>query len=103
MEQNEIDPKRAKELREKFFNEDLKKSDQKISLEYHQLLFAEQKRLLKENNGIVTVPIERREYLFRQAGTNITIGHVDQKRMEERWSNNTSPDGRPPIGGAQDD
>lgn len=103
MEQNEIDQKIARELREKYFNEDLKKSDQKKSLEYHQLLFAEQKRLLKENNGIVTVPIERREELFRQAGTNITIGRVDRKHMEERWSSNISLDGRPPIGGAQDD
>jgi hypothetical protein len=103
MEQTETDPQRARELREKFFDSTLKKADQKISLEYHRLLFAEQKRLLKENNGIVTIPVEKREEFFRQAGTNINIGRVDSEKMERDWERATSKNGRHPMGGAKDD
>lgn len=75
-----------------------------VYLEYSKLLSEEQIRLAKENSGKpVKIVTERREGLLRQAHINVYIGHVNPERMERDWEGATSKDGRPPIGGAQDD
>jgi hypothetical protein len=75
-----------------------------VQEEYYRLLLDMQIESVKKSGGspeIITV--EQRKKLLDQAQTNVSMGHIDPEKMERDWENATSKDGRPPIGGAQDD
>lgn len=76
----------------------------KIREEYTGLLLKHQLQGSKNNHErTITVTVEDRERLLKDAETNVLYGHVDSEKMATDWDTATSKDGRPPIGGAQDD
>jgi hypothetical protein len=81
----------------------LQRASPKVRDEYHRLLVEKQVESAKKSEGhAVTVSTEEREELFKQADTNIYVGHVDPQKMNKDWEN-ASHNGRPPIGGAKND
>lgn len=74
-----------------------------IKTEYDQLLIDFQIEGAKGNNGRpITVTVEDRERLLAEAERNVIYGHVDPDKMASDWEAATTKEGRPPIGGAQD-
>jgi hypothetical protein len=78
--------------------------------EYLRLLSKERDRLTEINNGKqVEVGYQRSEELLNQARQNVATGNDHMSRndrlrsVEKAWNKATTKDGRPPIGGAQDD
>lgn len=106
MEKDISDSKKTEDLAKRKLEFDILKlrdENPAVYMEYFDLLIKKQINLLKENgNKPVIVTTEQKENLIKQAHTNIIMGHVDPAKMERDWER-ASENGRPPIGGAQDD
>ena len=88
----------------KAFNWRLAAASENAQLEYYNILTDEQARRAKDNNGKpVVIGVEERESFLDKATRIALFGSADPQRMERDWEAATSKDGRPPIGGAQDD
>ena len=88
----------------KAFNWRLAAASEKAQLEYYKILTDEQTRRARENNGKpVAIDVEERESFLDKAARIALYGSADPQKMERDWEAATSKDGRPPIGGAQDD
>lgn len=95
-----------KEMEEtKQFELDLKMSSADVQDRYSHILLDEQLRTAKENQGKPQgIPVETRKDLFLIAKTTKDVEEARKRvKMQRDWQNATSKDGRPPIGGAQDD
>lgn len=95
----------AESQEEKRFELDLKMSSADVRDRYSHILLDEQLRSAKENHGKPQeISIEAREDLFLIAKTTNDVEEARKHiKMQRDWQNATSKDGRPPIGGAQDD
>jgi len=70
--------------------------------EYQNILTNEQIRRAKENKGKpVAISTAERELFLNRATKTVLYGKVDPQRMARDWEA-ASRNGRPPIGGAQD-
>jgi hypothetical protein len=55
------------------------------------------------DEGLLTKEEYEAKVAAGEIKVNKTPEEVDPEKMEEEWKNATSKEGRPPIGGAQDD
>ncbi|KKR89810.1 hypothetical protein A2434_00080 [Candidatus Woesebacteria bacterium RIFOXYC1_FULL_41_14] len=99
------DKARDEQVELRYFEERLAKSPQEVRERYSGILLDEQLRLAKENKGRpVKVPLDVREHFLNMAISGRDVDSVRMSRnMAKYWEAATSKDGRPPIGGAQDD
>jgi len=83
----------------------LSRSPQDVVYRYSGILLREQLKLAKQNKGrSVDIPVEERERFLRLAASGYDKDFVEKmEKMERDWNSATSKDGRPPIGGAQND
>jgi hypothetical protein len=90
---------------ERYFKLEIDRLSPDISQKYSRLLLDEQLRAAKNAQGKPQhVPLETREELLELAKSGRSI--EDDRlliSMEHDYKTATSKDGRPPIGGAQDD
>lgn len=102
-----MDAKRTEELARKSLELDLQnleKNERNVFDEYQKILLHKQIDLMKKNdNKPVHITIAERRYLIEQAKSNIDNEHPGSVKMKRDWETATSKNGRPPIGGAQDD
>lgn len=89
----------------KRFELDLKSSAPDVRDRYSHILLDEQLRIAKENQSKPQgVSVETRKDLFLIAKITKDVEEARKRvKMQRDWQNATSKDGRPPIGGAQDD
>ncbi len=102
----ENSPELTPEQLEKYFEYNLRNAPEGARNRYYTLLVKEQLEKAKENNGKPqgSVSLELRENLLRIA--KITRDNEEARnllKMDKAWEGARSKDGRPPIGGAQDD
>jgi hypothetical protein len=106
-----IDPQETEEQKEERHAEqrlaleliDLKKDQPEIYLKYHNFLLQEKLELAKKNEGRpVKIPIETKQQILGRARSTVING-ADPVKVLKDFNAYTSKDGRPPIGGAQDD
>lgn len=90
---------------EHYFDHDLNSSPKDVQEKYHHLLLDERLKCAEKNGGKPAgpIPLDVREMLLRAAKVPGDT-HDSEKalKMERDWNTYTSKDGRPPIGGAQD-
>jgi hypothetical protein len=102
----ETEEEKKARLDEQYFKVKLSKIEEdqpEAFSKYHSLLLDEKIKLAKENGGKpVKISLEEREKILNRAEAVINFG-ADPVKMEHDWETFTSNDGRPPIGGAQDD
>jgi hypothetical protein len=94
------------EAKERYFESDLANLSKDIRERFERLALDEKLRMAKENSGKPKGPIpleKRKEYLDLAKSDK----DIEEVRMlmgaDHDWNKATSKDGRPPIGGAQDD
>lgn len=96
------------ELEEKAFKHDLRREPQNVQDDYYQLLSRERAELSKERGGRPPQfsVADKRELLRRaksiRKGASL-LGLKNPFKTDSRWRKAHSKEGRPPIGGAQDD
>ncbi|QQG41761.1 MAG: hypothetical protein HYV90_00385 [Candidatus Woesebacteria bacterium] len=94
---------REKLPEQKAFELDLANASDLIRDEYRTLLLKAQLKGAKSNKGAsVTISLEEREKLLDRARQIAQFGHADPEKMADDWER-ASANGRPPLGGAQDD
>ncbi|KKU09868.1 MAG: hypothetical protein UX13_C0027G0003 [Candidatus Woesebacteria bacterium GW2011_GWB1_45_5] len=86
----------------KSFDLRLTRASEAVRKQYQSILTAEQAQRARENNGkTVTIDITEKEQFLDRATAIVIYGKADPQKMAQDWES-ASRDGRPPIGGAQD-
>lgn len=94
------------EEEERYFESDLDNLSKDIRERFERLALDEKLRMAKENSGKPkgTIPLEKRKEYLDLAKSDRDIEEARMlARADHGWNRATSKDGRPPIGGAQDD
>lgn len=99
-------PELTQEEQERYFESDIKTLPKEIRERYERLALDEKVRMAHENSGRPRgpIPLEKRQEYLKMAKSDRDIEEARMlARAGHEWDRAASKDGRPPIGGAQDD
>ena len=102
MENSLNGPEKPEEQRR--FEMAIGQASQKERDEYFERLSDERIKLSEgDKSKPIIISFEKKNEILDQAMRDLHKLPADPTKMGEDWEKNTTPDGRPPIGGAQND